>query len=169
MRYFTLTEAVVWFVITQRTPRAVSQGQRRRLIDAYGAQISHAAGVLPVFPSAERLLAAGPEGLGETLKNARKGATLHRVLEGVIALDEHWLRTAPYEFARAALERIVGVGPFTSAAVLLRGLGRMEESPIEMPSFSREAETLYRHFDPRQIRQRYRGMLGYWSWYVKNG
>ena len=168
VRFFTLCESVVWFVLTQRTPRTVSRSQRQRLIDTYGSKVQFGSHELPVFPQMEALMAAGPVHLGETLRNARKGTQLHEVLTGVAKLDTQWLRSAPIEFANAALQEIRGVGPFTSAAILLRGLGRMEDSPIEMPSFSAEAEAVYGKFSAAEIRRRYQGQLGYWSWYLKN-
>jgi len=91
------------------------------------------------------------------------------VMRGVAALGETFLRTVPYATARDALLEIPGVGPFSAAAILLRGLGRMDELP-SMDIAEAAARTLYGPaYDPDAIRRRYGQTIGYWSFYVKSG
>ena len=45
--------------------------------------------------------------------------------------DEGWLCTAPYEEAYRWLRKIKGIGDWSAAFVLLRGLGRMEWAILE--------------------------------------
>ncbi len=78
-------------------------------------------------------------------------------------------REAPYEEARDALLAVHGIGPFSAAAILLRGLGRMDELPA-MRGFADEAHTLYgSNYDEAAIRTRYGRQIGYWSFYLKTG
>jgi DNA-3-methyladenine glycosylase II len=89
------------------------------------------------------------------------------VIAGVADLGEAFLREAPYAEARDALLEIPGVGPFAAGAILLRGLGRMDELP-SMEMFEREGRAIYkRAWAPKAIAQRYGEHIGYWSYYVK--
>ncbi|MCA9678966.1 MAG: hypothetical protein KC464_28305, partial [Myxococcales bacterium] len=90
-----------------------------------------------------------------------------RAVRGVAAIDEALLRTGPYGAARDALLAVPGLGPFSAGAILLRGLGRMDELP-GMRWFEREARRVYGDgFDADAIRARYGRDLGYWSYYLK--
>src|SRR5258706_101922 len=76
---------------------------------------------------------------------------------------------APYAEARDALLSIRGLGPFSAGAILLRGLGRMDELPW-MPRFADIARTLYRRtIDETTIARRYGRSIGYWSFYLMTG
>ena len=85
------------------------------------------------------------------------------------ALGEEVLRDAPYADARDALLSIRGVGPFAAAAILLRGLGRMDELPW-LPAFAEHARTLYgKRVDHAAVSNRYGKLIGYWSFYAMTG
>ena len=91
------------------------------------------------------------------------------VVRGVAAIGETFLREAPYHAARDALLDVPGIGPFSAAAILLRGLGRMNELP-SMEHFADDARALYgAAYDAAAIAQRYGAQIGYWSFYVKAG
>ena len=69
--------------------------------------------------------------------------------------------------ARAALLDVPGIGPFSAGAILLRGLGRMDELP-GMHWFAREAREVYGDaFDEAAVRARYGRHVGYWAFYLK--
>jgi DNA-3-methyladenine glycosylase II len=90
-------------------------------------------------------------------------------VRGVAALGEDFLRTAPYAQAREALLAIPGVGPFSAAAILLRGLGRTDELP-GLAMFERDGRAIYgAAWDEEAIARRYGDQIGYWSFYVKTG
>ena len=91
-------------------------------------------------------------------------------MRGVAALGEAFLTTAPYAEARDALCAIPGIGPFSAAAILLRGLGRMDDVPLAMKGFAEPAREVYgAAWDPRATVRRYGPALGYWSYYLKAG
>ena len=61
-----------------------------------------------------------------------------------------------------------GIGPFSAAAILLRGLGRMDELPLSR--FADEARALYgATYDEPTVARRYADLIGYWSFYLKTG
>lgn len=71
--------------------------------------------------------------------------------------------------ARDALLEIDGIGPFSAAAILLRGLGRMNELPW-MDAFDEAGRACYgAAFDRKAIERRYGDQIGYWSFYVRTG
>ena len=56
-----------------------------------------------------------------------------------------------------------------AAAILLRGLGRMQELPT-LDWFADEARAIYgRAWNPAAIVRRYGEQVGYWTYYVKTG
>ncbi len=89
------------------------------------------------------------------------------VVRGVAALGEPFLRTAPYTVARDALLAIRGIGPFSAAAILLRGLGRMDELPWSA-AFDTAGEQIYgAAFSRAVVERRYGRHIGYWSFYAR--
>jgi len=93
------------------------------------------------------------------------------VTAGVAAIDEDWLRTAPYDEARRALLAVRGVGAFTAHAILLRALGRPDDVPLEMTQFARVAEQIYGEPapSPQELRDRYGAQIGWWAYLTRIG
>ena len=65
--------------------------------------------------------------------------TLRRVCDalGAGTLDEAMLQQQPSADAAATLRRIKGIGPWTAAVILLRGLGRIDIFPMNDTSVTR--------------------------------
>ena len=104
----------------------------------------------------------------------RKGSArpkyLHALDAGLLDIGEDHLREAPYDEATATLRGIRGVGEFTAAAILLRGLGRMDFVPLEMPAFFDATARVYGPGDhAARLRHRYDRHLGYWAYYLRTG
>jgi DNA-3-methyladenine glycosylase II len=166
VRFLTLAEVTVHAVLAQRTPIAIASRQKRAIRQAFGRGV----GELVAFPSFDQLLALGELDFLRVLRHPKKAAMLPTVLRRVHALGESRLRDEPYAEASAALQAIPGIGPFSAAFILLRGLGRMDEVPLEMPSFTDVAKRVYgASFDPARVRARYGRNLGYWAHYLKAG
>ena len=69
-----------------------------------------------------------------------------------------------------ALQAIDGIGPFSAAMILLRGLGRMDDVPLDLPGISRVAQEVYgADWKPAHIRALYGTELGNWAFYLKAG
>jgi len=84
-----------------------------------------------VFPKAERFLAAKDAALRAAGLSANKLATLRRAAEAIAsgALTEAMLDELPSDDAAVLLQDIKGIGPWTAALILLRGLGRIDVIP----------------------------------------
>lgn len=174
VRFLTLAEISVYAVLMQRAPITQAARAKRRFLERFGRPVTVDGRVLHAMPSLAELAAAlaslGANELRATVRHPRKAAVLPGVVSGVAALGEDFLRTAPYADARDALTRIPGLGPFSAAAILLRGLGRMDDVPFEGRNFAGPARAVYgAAWDPRAIRARYGAHVGYWSFYLKTG
>lgn len=165
VRFLTLAETAVYVVLMQRTPMTVAAKQKRALLHAFGRGV----GDRIAFPSFERLLELDARDFVRVIGHAAKAIALPVVLRGVHALGESYLRTAPYAEVEAALRAIPGIGPFSAAFLLLRGLGRMDAVPLEMPAFAEPAKRIYGpSFDPTRLRRLYGAQIGYWAFYVRS-
>jgi DNA-3-methyladenine glycosylase II len=170
VRFRTLEEVTVHAVLGQRTPMALASTLRRRVAAALGPAALIDGRTLHGFPGFARLTPLEPADWLAIVGHRGKAARLPVVVRGVAALGASWLATAPYAEARAALEAIDGVGPFTSAMILLRGLGRMDDVPLDVPGIARVASAVYgAGWNPERVRARYGADLGYWSFYLKAG
>ncbi|HVV81634.1 MAG TPA: hypothetical protein VHE35_01100 [Kofleriaceae bacterium] len=170
VRFLTLAEIAVHAVLMQRTPMAQAARAKQRFAARFGRPVTVGGIVLHAFPALEELVALEEADYREAIRLPRKAAMLPPVVRGVAAIGEAFLRGAPYAAARDALLAVPGIGPFSAAAILLRGLGRMDEVPLEGKNFAEPAREIYgAAFDPAAIRARYGADLGYWSFYLKTG
>jgi len=165
VRFLTLEEIAIYSVMCQRTPITMAARMKRKLFDRIGIPIDG----LRALPSFEYLVTLDGADYGEAIGHARKGEQIAEVVRGVALLGEKFLVDAPYAEARDALLAIRGIGPFSAAMILLRGLGRMDEVPLAQ-IFEAEARSVYgAAYDEAAIRARYGRQLGYWSFYLKTG
>ena len=163
LRFLTLEDIAVYVVLMQRAPIAVASRLRARFLDAFGLR----SGYLRAMPEMRDLVQLREADIARAIGHRAKAARIVEVVAGVAALGEHFLVTAPYERARDALTTIRGIGPFSAAAILLRGLGRMNELPW-MPAFDDAGRAVYgARFSRAAIERRYGDHIGYWSFYVR--
>jgi DNA-3-methyladenine glycosylase II len=170
VRFRTLAEVTVHAVLGQRTPIAQASAMKRRVAAALGPSAEVAGRRLYAFPTFEQLLPLSADDWHAILGHRAKADRLPGVIRGVAGLGEPCLRTVPYAVALAALESLDGVGPFTAAMILLRGLGRMDDVPLDSPGLATIAASVYGPaWNPARIRARYGTDLGYWAYYLKAG
>ncbi len=169
VRFLTLEEIAVYCVFMQHTPIRLASVYKRRFLERFGIPIDVGGATLRAMPEIDQLVELDDATIADAIGHAHKAAIVTGVVRGVAAIGESFLRTAPYAAARDALLRVPGIGPFSAAAILLRGLGRMDQLP-SMQRFEAEARTLYgRAYDPAAISERYGTQIGYWSFYLKTG
>ena len=170
VRFATLEEVTVHAVLAQRTPIELAGRYKRAVAAALGPRIDADGAPLIAFPRFAALVPLESEDWQAIVGHPTKARRLPAVVRGVAALGEAWLREAPYHDAVRALCAIEGVGPFTAAMILLRGLGRMDDVPLDLPGIVGPARAVYgAAFDPDRIRARYGLDLGYWAYYLKVG
>ncbi len=169
VRFLTLEEIAVYCVMMQRTPIKLASRMKRKFFERFGLAVDVSGVTLRAMPELAELAKLEPAAIGEAIGHARKGELIANVVRGVAHIGETTLREAPYETARDALLEITGVGPFSAAAILLRGLGRMDELPA-MRGFEEQARAVYgADYDEAAVRRRYGRQIGYWSFYLKTG
>ena len=165
VRFLTLGEIAVYAVMMQRTPIALAARLKRRFVERFGQRVDG----LYAFPDLAELETLTADEIHDAIHHRPKADKIAACVRGVARIGERFLTTAPYAEARDALLAIPGIGPFSAAAILLRGLGRMDELPA-MHWFEDAARTIYgRRFDAQAVIDRYGPVIGYWSFYVKTG
>jgi DNA-3-methyladenine glycosylase II len=132
-RYPSLWEACVNSIVFQQLSLPAASAIMRRLIVALGHSVETDCLPVPlyVFPSAESVQNATDDLLHATGLSTNKVATLRRVAEALVSgtLDTTTLEKCTSQDAAAILRRIKGIGPWTAAVILLRGLSRLDVFP----------------------------------------
>jgi 3-methyladenine DNA glycosylase/8-oxoguanine DNA glycosylase len=134
--FATPWEALCWMLIGHR----ISMAQAARLKDALRDAIGPEVGGRRAFPPPEAVLEHGAPGLPE-IKAERVRALAQRGAAG--ELDAELLRAMEPDEAREWLERSPGIGPWSSAFVLIRGVGFPDLLPF---ADRRLAESVARHY-----------------------
>jgi len=138
-RYPTLWEAFVNTIAFQQVSLQAASAITRRLIVACGQPAERNGMTFYAFPSAERVLRAKKSALSSVGFSATKLATLERVGEAIAegVLDEATLEEQSSVDAATTLQGFKGIGPWTAAVILLRGLGRLDVFPLRDTSVAR--------------------------------
>jgi DNA-3-methyladenine glycosylase II len=132
-RYPALWDACANAIVFQQVSLRAASAIMHRLIVALGHPVAVAGIPVPLykFPSAESVNAATDDLLRATGLSATKLATLRRVGDALATgtLDATTLERSSSADAAASLRRIKGIGPWTAAVILLRGMGRLDVFP----------------------------------------
>jgi DNA-3-methyladenine glycosylase II len=168
VKFLTLFESSCWSVLAQHIPLAVSRKMKRTLIERFGSSIEVNGQVYWAFPEQEQLADVSVEEFTLLLKNSKRAEYLAGVVQAFKNADENFLRTAPYAEAEAWLRRIKGIGEWSAAFILLRGLGRMEQMPFSLKPILSAIEKVYGPGETiEKIAARYGPHLGYWAFYLR--
>lgn len=138
-RYPTLWEACANAIVFQQLSLSAASAIMRRLVIDLGSPIETEGVALNAFPTAASVQGAGDRVLRAAGLSAGKLMTLRRVSDALAAgtLDEAMLEERSSPEAAALLRRIKGIGPWTAAVILLRGLGRLDVFPVNDTSVAR--------------------------------
>jgi DNA-3-methyladenine glycosylase II len=130
-RYPALFEACANTIVFQQISLHAASAIMRRLILALGTKVTRGGVPLEVFPSVEEFLGADDAVIRAAGLSSGKLATLRRAGEAIAtgAISEAMLEERPSSEATLLLTGIKGIGPWTAAAILLRGLGRLDVFP----------------------------------------
>ncbi len=130
-RYPALFEACTNAILFQQISLHAASAIMRRLILELGTKVEHDGVSLVVFPTLERFLGADDTAIRAAGISAGKVATLRRVGEAIAsgAISEAMLEERSSTDAALLLRGIKGIGPWTAAVILLRGLGRLDMFP----------------------------------------
>jgi DNA-3-methyladenine glycosylase II len=130
-RYPELFEGCTNAIVFQQISLDAASAIMRRLLRVAGTEVEHEGVPLVAFPSADRFLDVKDARLRAAGLSASKLATLRRAADAIAsgALTEAMLDELPSEVAALLLQGIKGIGPWTAALILLRGLGRIDVIP----------------------------------------
>ena len=132
-RYPALWDACANAIVFQQVSLRAASAIMHRLIIALGHPVEVTGVPVPLyqFPSAESVSAATDDLLRTTGLSATRLATFRRVGDAIATgvLDATTLEQCSSTEAAAILRRIKGIGPWTAAVILLRGLGRLDVFP----------------------------------------
>jgi DNA-3-methyladenine glycosylase II len=138
-RYPTLWEACVNAIVFQQVSLVAASTIMGRFTTGLGEPVDRDGILLYRFPGVDRVRRAPDRLLRAAGLSAAKLATLRRVADalGDGALDEGRLEESPSAEAATLLRGIKGIGPWTAAVILLRGLGRLDVFPANDTSVAR--------------------------------
>jgi DNA-3-methyladenine glycosylase II len=138
-RYPTLWESCVNAIVFQQISLRAASAILRRLVIAMGKPLQSEGADLYAFPTATRLLGVEDNVLQAAGLSCGKLATLRRVGEALATgkLEEEMLEARSSPDAATLLRAIKGIGPWTAAVILLRGLGRLDVFPGQDTSVAR--------------------------------
>jgi DNA-3-methyladenine glycosylase II len=169
VRFPSPFENAVWAVLAQRIPMRVARRMKQAIVERYGDRVEMDGRQLWAFPEPSDMGTASEAEIQALLGNERRSRAVAAVAQAFNEVDEDWLRTAPVEEVEQWLLAIHGVGTWSAAFVLFRGLGRIERMPITkmMLGAAREVygpattqEEAERHAE------RYGEWQGYWTMYA---
>ncbi|MDQ2944030.1 MAG: DNA-3-methyladenine glycosylase 2 family protein [Candidatus Dormibacteraeota bacterium] len=134
-------EAAAWCIISSRISMRQGQGVKERMSRELGQSIDIHGQVLWTFPGPARLahLEKFPGLFG------RKVEYLNALGRAALAgeIDTETLRAMPAAQALASLERLPGIGEFSSQLVRLRALSAVDELPTQEPRLMGALRTAY--------------------------
>ncbi len=124
-----LWETLCSFIISQNNNITRIMGIIDRLCENFGCDL----GGYYSFPSPERLAALSPPDLSPL----RCGFRDRYIIDAAVkysdgTINEHFIKTAPLDDARAMLMRITGVGRKVADCTLLFGAGRLDAFPVDV-------------------------------------
>lgn len=143
-RYATLWEACAHSIVFQQISIHAAGSIMRRAIETLSAPVI-AGGVRCIpFPAPEKWLAASEQQLRGAGLSSNKVAHLRSVATAFAdgAIDEVTLEKLPTPEAAERLRAIRGIGPWSAAVILLRGMGRLDTFPLRDSGVARSVVLL---------------------------
>lgn len=172
VKFLTPLEAGCWAILTQRNAMSEARKMRAVLVKKYGTSIEVEGTTHWAFPEPTRLAVANPADLGAIADNERKGEYMQALARAFDSVDEDFMLTAPYEEVAGWLRGIKGIGEWSAAFILLRGLGRPQRVPIERRTVEAVSKVygggkLLTEGQVRELAQGYGEWQGYWAHYLR--
>src|SRR4051794_11165612 len=125
--FFSPYEAACWAVLAQRSSRVVAAGLKEGLAQRYGTHHRVEGVDLFAFPAPQVLWGVAHDLPVPEVKRHRLQGLAAAALDG--RLDGGRLRALPAEVARAEVQDLPGMGPFSADLVVIRGAGAPDVFP----------------------------------------
>ena len=173
VKFLTPFENACWAMLSQRNPMVIARKMKQALTTRFGGSITVAGAIYWAFPEPAQLADVDPTDLAVLLHNARRAEYLSAAVRAFAAVDESFLRTAPFDEVKAWLQSIKGIGAWSADFILLRGLGRMEHVPVTEKRLFEVASKVYgpdqslNNGGLQKLADRYGSWQGYWAHYLR--
>jgi DNA-3-methyladenine glycosylase II len=143
-RYATLWEACAHAIVFQQISIHAAGSIMRRTIEALGTPVTVGKVRCIPFPPPQCWLAASEEQLRTAGLSRNKVAHLRSVAAAFAEgdIDEAELERLPTREAAEKLCTIRGIGPWSAAVILLRGMGRLDTFPLRDSGVARSVTLL---------------------------
>lgn len=171
VKFLTPFENACWAVLAQRIPMPVARSLKQMLVQELGGSIQLGGATLAAFPEPEDVLAANGR-VGSIIRNQRKARYVIAVAEAFAEVDERFLMEGDLDQVQSWLRSIEGIGEWSAAFVLFRGLGRIDRMPLTAPFLESVRAVYGARLTDREvagISERYGPWAGYWSMYLRVG
>ncbi|MBV8364687.1 MAG: DNA-3-methyladenine glycosylase 2 family protein, partial [Candidatus Eremiobacteraeota bacterium] len=131
-RYPSLWEAVAHSIVFQQISLHAAAAIMQRFVHAFSIPTEDEGVVLLPFPAVEAVADAAITELQRAGLSSNKAVALRQAAIAFSRgeIDEAALRESPSAEAVALLSRLRGIGPWSAAVILLRGLGRLDVFPL---------------------------------------
>jgi DNA-3-methyladenine glycosylase II len=165
-------ENACWAVLSQRNLMSVAHTMKERLAEHFGSSLTVEGKTYRAFPEPFQLALPSTDELNAQIRNVRKAECLSDIARAFDSLDERWLREGPYEEVKEWLLSLKGIGAWSAAFVLLRGLGRTEQIPPQEKWLLEAARKIYgrdtlTEADLQRMAKHYGEHQGYWGHYLR--
>jgi len=132
-QYPTLWEAATHAIIFQQISIYAAAAIMQRMIERFGERAPGAEAPLYLFPSPAKIANASVDNLRAAGLSAHKVTALHSAAESVASGALTAAEIAGLSSAQAIvrLSAFRGLGPWSAAVILLRGLGRLDVFPLK--------------------------------------
>ncbi len=130
-RFAGLFEAIACVVPFQQLSLDAGVAVLGRLVERFGASLEHEGNRVRAFPAAEGIAGARLEVLKRCGMSLRKAETLRSAARAIESGDitEEKLSSMKSPDAIRFLTELSGIGPWSAAVILLRGMGRLDVFP----------------------------------------
>lgn len=131
-RYPTMWEALCHSIVFQQISIHAAGAIMQRMVEALGTPVESGAIRLYPFPEPQTLADASESTLRAASLSINKITALQSVARAVLdgTVSEARVERLPTAEAIAELCKLRGIGPWSAAVVLLRGLGRLDVFPL---------------------------------------
>jgi DNA-3-methyladenine glycosylase II len=164
-------ENAVWAILSQRNLMGAARHSKDWLTERFGGSLGVEGVVYRAFPEPARLALLTVDELNAAIGNIRKAECVASAARAFDQVDGRWLREADADDVGRWLRGIKGIGAWSAAFVLLRGLGRMEHIPpnekwLLLAASKRYGRTLSQQ-DLEALARPYGAYRGYWAHYLR--
>lgn len=132
-RYPTMWEALCHSIVFQQISIHAAGAIMQRFVEATGTPAAHDGITLYPFPPPQAVLAVSEETLRGASLSINKILALQAVAGAIQdgLIDEERVAALSTPQAIGELSKLRGIGPWSAAVVLLRGLGRLDAFPLK--------------------------------------